>query len=1044
MFPRPIGLAVITALMLSVHLTTEPAQPKDQYGILFFTSLDPDQPGIATVIDEARSEIQAGIDRPVHFDVEYLDPYLFSHTGENETRIAAFLEAKYSHQRFDLIVAIGGQPLAFAEKQGPRLFPQASIVSLLIDSASPSPGPVHTGVSVQVLLNFVPTLKAALDQNPDTREVVLVAGSSHHDRLKVDEAKKEISSNFPDIKVVEFTDYTVDELKLKVAALGPEAIVLFLDLTTDKTGEEYISARVLPEIALAANRPIYGISSEQVGKGVVGGSVIDMREVGQTVGKTSMRVLQGEKPESIPVTAAEFQHYVFDAAEMGRWGIIEVPPNSVVIGQESSPWNRYKWQILGLGVAVFLEGMLIASLLKISLQRRHAEHKLARMRAVENLEIGLAATLLHLPAEMLNAAIDRGFKQFINFFGIDCISLFEYLEDKNQFRLLHHRCIRGSSLRMARLKPEDFQWASDQLLRGQTVAIHSPAQLHREAPTVTPAIIQAGLRSFAGVPLKASGKVTGALFFSSSKEREWDATLLDELQRIANIVTISQDRTRAQAALKQSEQLKTAVLASLPSLVLVLNSEGSITNVNPSTVMPADSAGFGREALRAGLNYFDICKAAAADGSPYASHALQGLRKVCSKAGSQFEMEYPSGTQERWIHMTAVPLVGKQGGVVVSHTDVTERKLTELELKESESRFRLMADSAPVLMWMSGPDKLCTYFNKNWLDFTGNRLEDETGGGWLRGVHPEDLQRCLEVYASAFDARERFTMEYRLRRADGQYRWVVDRGVPRFRTDGAFSGYIGCANDITEQKETEAARAEISGRLLRAQEEERARIARELHDDINQKLGLLAIDIQQLQQQWPQLNGNTEHALTKLFEKTNHISGDVQRLSHQLHSSRLDYLGLPAALRRLCQEFAAQHDIPTDCAIEKVPTNIPREIGLCLFRVAQECLNNTAKHSTAKHAKVELLWNGQTLRMNVSDDGIGFDEEKVIARQEPGLGLISMRERLRLVNGTFSIQSDSKTGTTISASMLLESDIDLGNAKSKAMGTGWMNEEEPC
>ena len=1030
---RPLNFAVMTILTLGLHQSIEPAALNDQYGILFITSLDPDQPGIAAVIDEARSEIQAGLDRPVHFDVEYLDPYLFAQTGENEARIVAFLEAKYSHQRFDVIITIGSQPLAFTEKHGPRLFPQASIISLLIDSASPSPGPVHTGVSIQVLLNFVPTLKAALDQNPDTGQVVLVAGTSHHDRIKVDEAKKELRSNFPDIKVVEFTDYTVEELKLKVATLGPESIILFLDLTADKTGEEYISARVLPEIAMAANRPIYGMSSEQVGKGVVGGSVIDMREVGQAVGKTSMRVLHGEKPESIPVTAGEFQHYVFDAAEMSRWGIINLPPDSVMIGQERSPWDRYKWQIFGLGVAVFLEGTLIASLLKSSIRRRRAEHKLARMRAVENLEIGLAATLLHLPAEMLSAAIDRGFKQFIDFFGIDCISLFEYLEDKNQFRLLHYRCVRGSSLRMARLKPEDFQWASDQLLRGQTVAIHSPAQLHREAPSVTPAITQAGVRSFAGVPLKASGKVTGALFFSSSKERGWDATLLAELQRIANIVAISQDRTRAQAALKQSERLKTAILASLPSLVAVLDLEGNITNVNPTASVCAKSAGFDCGALQPGLNYFDICREAAAHGSQHALLALEGVQKVCSQTSSQFEMEYPSGAQ--WFHMMVVPLIGKQRWVVTSYTDVTLRKLAELNLKESETRFRLMADSAPVLMWMSGRDKLCTYFNKSWLDFTGSRMEDEIGDGWLRGVHPEDLKHCLEGYTSAFDARERFTMEYRLRRADGQYRWVTDRGVPRFRTDGTFSGYIGCADDITAQKETEAVRAEISGRLIRAQEEERARIARELHDDINQKLGLLAIDIQQLQQRLDGLDSGAQQALSQLFEKTNRISGDVQRLSHQLHSSRLDYLGLPAALRRLCEEFAAQHHIPTECEVEAAPPGIPRDAGLCLFRIAQECLNNTAKHSTAKHAKVELLWDGVALRMNVSDDGVGFDTEQVNARQDRGLGLISMHERLRLVNGTFSITSEPGVATTITATIPLRQDLnEFENTKPNAIG----------
>jgi PAS domain S-box-containing protein len=252
----------------------------------------------------------------------------------------------------------------------------------------------------------------------------------------------------------------------------------------------------------------------------------------------------------------------------------------------------------------------------------------------------------------------------------------------------------------------------------------------------------------------------------------------------------------------------------------------------------------------------------------------------------------------------------------------------------------------------------------------------------------------------------------RRRRKDGTLLDVELYGVKVVSGD-SFVGAFAIYQDITERKRSEEKLIALRNRLTRAQEEERARIARDLHDDAGQRLALLSIDLEQLKQASARLKSSLTRQLESLVKAASEITSDVHNVSRRLHPSQVELLGLPAALTNFCRDFGARNGMAIEFAVTPPRQRPSQEVALCLFRVAQEAVRNVQKHSGARRAFVELDEISGSLRLRISDKGAGFDPES--AEYSEGLGLLSMQERLHSLGGELFIHSRPGGGTCIEA-----------------------------
>jgi PAS domain S-box-containing protein len=475
-----------------------------------------------------------------------------------------------------------------------------------------------------------------------------------------------------------------------------------------------------------------------------------------------------------------------------------------------------------------------------------------------------------------------------------------------------------------------------------------------------------------------------------------------------------------------------SVLASLGAHIAVLDHEGFIIHVNQAWERFALENGVRSLAsVGVGVNYLDVCRSASGEGSEEAQQALEGISAVLRRERTQFCLEYACHSPDecRWFLLTAVPLRVDGGGAVVSHAGITERVLAEENLKETFEFFRALIENASDLVTIIDREGTFRYQSPSIEKVLGYRQDELIGKSCFDLTHPSNVAEMREVLERLQEPGSAMSaVQFAIRHKNG--RWRILEGVVKNAVDNpAVDGIVITSRDVTERRRDELELREkeaalrnshrtlqaVTARLLEAEERERRRLSRELHDDLNQKLAIIALDVASLAKSLPHSEAvEIETELRTLHSRLTRICGQVRTMAYQLHPSILDDLGLAVAIRSYCAEFSTREGIQVHFVHRQLTEPIEQEHASAVYRITQEALRNVAKHAGATRVSVSLVGSAQGITLRVRDNGKGFRVDGAKA-DTGGLGLTSMEERARMLGGSFDISSQPGKGTTITA-----------------------------
>ena len=984
---------------------------------------------------------------------------------EHYKNLATLLLHKYATQKIDLIVTVHGPALKFLLNEGRELSPGTPVLSYLGPDRIETAGIERRFVLLPMSMDFRGTLKLAQKLFPKTMRVVFVNGIGEGEKRLEREAKS-VFAQWPDKLEFEYTsDLSVEEILQRIATLSPGTIIIYSNVFTDKTGRNFVARDVAEMVAKVANVPIFGMYNTLLGKGVIGGSVFNFETEGARAGMLALDILRGKLPLSKPTTVLTASRTpMFDWQQLKRWGvnISRLPEGSIIVNRPTTVWSQYKGYIMAAVAFALLETALIIFLIVQRRRKKVAEEELEQffnisldLKCIANTD-GYFLRLNPAWERTLGYTLEELMaKRFLEFVHPDDLGRTREAVSTlaSQQRVIHfenrYRCKDGTYrwLEWTSAPAGDLIYAA-----ARDVTERKRAEEALEERLRFEALLAETSARFINLP---ADQVDGEIDDTQRRICEFNdvdrSTLWEVGEEYPGTLLLTHMHYPS-GSLPPPKRMNAREFFPWTTQKAL---DGETVIISKMTELPPE-AGRDRESFRA----YDSKSAvfvplSIGEGPVFGVLGFAALREernwpetvvmrfkiiaqVFANALARKRAEEALGERlqfERLLSDLSARFVNIRPDRVDSEIEHSLRQTLEffrvdrcglLQILRSKNSFQITHvvssdDAPPVPVGVELPRSLYPWAYERLAEkhevMSVSRLDD------LPAEADVDRQTCIEWSIRSYVnipilIGESVSHIIHVNSVKSERVWPEEL-LPRLRLLGEIF-----VNALQRKQAEEASREnerilrqnesdlrKLAGRLIYAQEEERSRIARELHDDLAQRLAVFAIDVGRLEQQLMDPPVPFREELHEMQNGIVRISQDVHSLSRQLHPSILDDLGLIKAAESECTSFSRREGIEVVFNHENIPRGIPKDVSLSLYRIIQEGLRNISKHACAEHISVSLKGRGHDVLLSVQDDGIGFDSAEV--REKPGLGFSSMRERARLIHGEFFIKSQPEKGTVI-------------------------------